>query len=196
MLDEVLNQEARKAPERESMNAGAKALLNGADGAFDFAHVAVRGHNVSDNGEKVLADAVEFVIPMQGRNGETTTSVGFEDGSEGVENGVAVAVRHERGGAITNVSGDGVEKWDALYVEKIGAKGHMKVVFQYRGRERNSFEIRDVRGGYSLGCGAFEKRHVFAVDREGACRVCRSNRAVMQEVVAQNALESVFGGAA
>jgi hypothetical protein len=104
---------------------GAEVFLNGADGTLDLSYVTVGRDNVSDNGEKVGADAVEFfVITVQGGDGEASASVCLDDWPEGIEDSVAVAVRHERGGAITNVAGDGVKKWDALYIKNRRIRSH------------------------------------------------------------------------
>ena len=46
------------------MDAGAKALLDGPDGSFNFADVTVGRDNVHSNRTDVFADAGEFVVGM------------------------------------------------------------------------------------------------------------------------------------
>ena len=119
MLNHVLNQQSGEASEGKTVDTGSETFFHGADGTLDLADVTVGRDNISDYRKKVVSDAVEFVITMEGGDGETAASVCLQDWLKGIEDGVAVG--HKRGGAITDVARDGVKKRNALYVEKIGA---------------------------------------------------------------------------
>ena len=104
MGNEMLDKEAGKPFERQPMNAGAKALLNGTDRTFDFPNVAVGRDHVSDDGKKVGTDTVKFVITEKVGHGKTSVGISCEDGVKGLENGVMVAVGHHGRSTETEVA--------------------------------------------------------------------------------------------
>ena len=121
MSHEVFNEKSGKAFERDSMNARAKALLDGPDGAFHFTDVTVGGNDVGVNREEVRADAFEFMVAMEVGDGETSVGVCLEHGAKRGQDGVVMPVRHKGRSAVTKVPRDGVEKGYALNIKKIGA---------------------------------------------------------------------------
>jgi hypothetical protein len=75
VVDHMTYHEFREAFKRETVYACAEALLNSADRAFDFAHVAIGGDDDHGDGVDVVTDAFKFVVGMNVAYGETTRLV-------------------------------------------------------------------------------------------------------------------------
>ena len=104
----VGDEELWNATDREAMNGGAEALLDGANGPFDFADVAVSGHDVHSDRENSRADTIEFHIGMDVTYVETAGTVEVDDGENLLQNGLGRTVRDERGRAETDTARDRV----------------------------------------------------------------------------------------
>ena len=103
------------------MNAGAQALLHGANGSFDLAHVTVSGDDVECDGQQLSANTVKFIVGVDVMDAETAGGVRFDNGTKTVENGGLTAVGGKGHGAVPDVAGNGVKKRDTLDVKKISA---------------------------------------------------------------------------
>jgi hypothetical protein len=57
------------------MDSTSNPLLEGAHGALNLTHVAVRGYNVHFDGSDVVAHALKFVVAMDIADAETTAVV-------------------------------------------------------------------------------------------------------------------------
>jgi hypothetical protein len=88
----VHNQERGKPFEREAMNAGTQPLLDGADGALDFADVAVSGDYVEVNWLECTAEALKLTVGMNVDDSETAAGVHLDNVGDCGEDGGVFAV--------------------------------------------------------------------------------------------------------
>ena len=68
----VHDQHFGQPSERQTVGTGPKALLNRADGPFDFANVTVGGHDVEADGEERRSCALELVVGVHVSHSETS----------------------------------------------------------------------------------------------------------------------------
>ena len=87
--DGAANEEFGKTAVREAMDKRTKALLNGPDGPFNLANVAVRSDDVEMNAGKIGVNTGKFLIPVDVVDGKTSRCIEPEDGSEFAEDSVA-----------------------------------------------------------------------------------------------------------
>jgi hypothetical protein len=158
--------------------------------------VAVGGDKVNDNGEKIVANAGEFMVGVDVANAKTAGRISVDGGPKTGENGRALAVRIRENSAVTNVKRDCMEERDLLDIEEIGTQGDVEVVGGNGGRNWDGFKLGNMRCSGALRSGALEKRNVGAINNEGASSVLRGNVAVAEVIPFENALEIRFRWAA
>ena len=87
------------------MDGGTQALLDGADGALDFADVAVGSDDVDGNGVDVGADAVELVVSMEAGDLKTASLVTGKITAKFGEDGAPGPVRDASDGTVVLLAG-------------------------------------------------------------------------------------------
>ena len=103
-------QQLGKAVERETVRAGTRALLDRPVGSFDFCDMTVGSHNFHVNGGHVRPDALEFMVAMNVADLKSAKGVGGNDREQGGNDGGLFAVGNVHGGAVHEITGNGVEK--------------------------------------------------------------------------------------
>ena len=179
--DKAVDELAGKAAVGEAMGGGPDGFFHGADGAFDGVDVLVGGADVEVDGagkegeivgevkvKEVLMEAGEFVVGVDGLDGEAAAGVEEDFGLDGLEDSAFGAVGGGHGGAVADFVGDEVEEGMALDVENIGTKGDGgMVLFDERGKGGGGEGVR-MGKGRALGLFPFEEGDVGAVDKGGA----------------------------
>jgi hypothetical protein len=135
-----------EAAEREAMYARTQALLDRPDGAFNFPHVTVCGDDVHLNRANLLPNALELVVGMNVAHVEAARLVKLDDCPRLAKYNCSPAIWHLAHGTKTDAPRNGVKEWDALDKKEIHTKRHIFVVFEYGGRDRDSFECGCPRG--------------------------------------------------
>ncbi len=144
--DHVTEHELGKASERETVDARAEAILDSANGAFNFTNVTVGSDNVHFAWSNGLADAFKFGVSMDILDEKATVTVKLEKRGNFLKDGFVAAIRHQSDCAETHPAGDSVQKTVSLDEKEINANSCLSVMLQGRGRNGDSVE----RGG--MGC--------------------------------------------
>ena len=92
------------------MDTAAKALLHGANTAFDFADVAVSGDDVESDWQEVASKAFEFVVGVYITDVKTARRIKFDDGSDFAEQSVFAAIVDEGDRPVSDTARDAVKK--------------------------------------------------------------------------------------
>ena len=179
----VLDQDLGESAIWEAMCAYANALLDGADGALDFANVSIGRNDVEMDGEDVGSDTVELFVGVDVFDDDTAEGIELDDVASVFEYRGVRPVGDLNGCAVSNATGNGVQKRNPLDEEKFDAKSNVPVILMYRRRDRHSFERWYSRHGTRSRHLTLECGDGGAVDDEGPMRVVRSDGTIDDEIV-------------
>ena len=108
----MLNEDLWETFEWQSVYARTQALLDRADGAFDFAHMAIGWDDVDFDGLKFLANTFELMVPVNIAHIETSGLVHRDDGARILDDHWFSAIRDlSEAGAVSESARDGVVEW-------------------------------------------------------------------------------------
>ena len=120
--------EAREVFVGEAVDAGTETLLDGVNGTFRFAHETVGGDNIEGNRAQGLTEVFKFIVTLHVPNREATCDVKPNDCLEFAPKGPVLAIIYGGGGAIPEITGDGVEKRMTLHKKQIDGQRDITVV--------------------------------------------------------------------
>ena len=95
----------RDALEREAVDTGTQAFLDGTDRPFDFPNMAISGDHVQNDGEDVVPKALKLIVHVKVTDKKTAGMIQLEDGMSLAQNCLERTIGDWSNGPETDISG-------------------------------------------------------------------------------------------